>query len=364
MREKDLSGAFPEGREPAFPGTFMGSVTLRQLILAVVAVVSGCGIAPEEAAEAEVGVSEAELFQAPNLTKWAGGLVPICFVNGAPGPEVAWTQDALAKTWATAANIGFIYSSTCPFPGRPWHVQLTFDHITDNWGSRGVADIGMLSPARTTVAVCAANNPNGCRPGQVNAADYEESFRSVVVHEVGHLLGFLHEQQRTDATPICPLTMDSNSVIVPNGVNLTPTYDADSIMNYCRGWNGVAPLPYQVGYRGAELLSVGDAQGARAAYGVRRMTTSQSVSGTSARVTAVDAFGGPVPGASVFYNGAPIATLGQWFTLPPNNGSVCVIVPPECEYGHCTKPRRECEPGVVLEVRAANFTTAKVNIVR
>lgn len=337
---------------------------MRYVMAALAVVGAACGGQVDEAAlDPEVSQSQAELYQAPGITKWTGGLVPVCFTGMPPGAEVAWTKDALAKSWASVANVGFIYSNTCPFPGRPAHVQLTFNPITDSWGSRGVASFGSGTPAGTTVAVCAPTNLNGCLPGQVRAADYEESYRSGLVHEFGHLLGFLHEQQRPDSTATCPLATGDQSATVSNGVFLTPTYDADSIMNYCRGWDGATSLPYQLGYHGAETLSTGDVQGVRVAYGARRIVASSSFNGSTAAVNAVDGFGGAVPGAGVFYNGAQLAVLGQSFSLPATNTSVCVTVPGTCEFGFCTKPHKECDPTVGLEVRAPFFTTTKVNII-
>lgn len=204
------------------------------------------------------------------------------------------------------------------------------------------------------------------------AADYEESFRSVVVHEFGHLLGFLHEQQRPDATPSCPLVNDAQSAIIPNGIYLTPTYDPDSIMNYCRGWDGRTAQPYQLGYNGAERLSSGDMQGVRAAYGARRMTATATPSVLASTppqtftVSAFDAFGAPVNG-SVYANGVRLGAVGQPLAAPTNTSTVCVWVPASCDEGLCTKPYKECElvtkvVPFTASVQAPYFDTVTLNI--
>lgn len=326
---------------------------------------TACGVPEDEAYDTTASTSEA-LLGAPGVTKWPNGRVPICFTSQPSRREVQAVKDSLAQSWAAVANVGFVYLNACPTRGKSAHVQLNFVPIhVDLWGSFGRAGYGVGTPNVVDIGYCAPGNVSGCLRGEVNAADYEESLRSVVIHELGHVLGFAHEQQRIDATPICPLLNDGNNTPLPTGTLLTRAYDPDSIMNYCRGWDGVAAVPYQLGYLGADLLSQGDIEGVRVAYGPRLAQPSANPSALLAGtpqtfvVSASDAFGGPVPQGEVFLNGTRVGVVGQPLTVtfPTRRQVVCYPTGfPACRFETVVAP-------YVLEVRAPYFTTAAVNVV-
>ncbi len=178
--------------------------------------------------------------------------------------EAQWVKDALKDSWSAAANIDFSFFDSCPYPGETNYVQLTMGEDTQ-WEVGGVTDIlGMNTggPTNTNIGYCVTSDCTGA-----HFVDYQEALKQTTVHEMGHVLGFAHEQERPDTpTPDCPYDNGSRS---PGGIYLTDYYDNNSIMNYCRGYDGSQALGYQEGYKAAERISGGDVAGAQNAYGRR-----------------------------------------------------------------------------------------------
>ena len=165
-------------------------------------------------------------------TPWPDGRVPVCWRSDADDHDyhasnAAVVRDAVENQWGRVANLTFVGWGICPGAELNEPAGTVVIHWEDDDVNKGSkADVGYYPDKRTFVRLAPMGAPTSTGPRT------EAQFRSDVLHEFGHALGFWHEHNHPErngqAPGICAGDPATNATV------LTP-FDVTSIMawTYC-----------------------------------------------------------------------------------------------------------------------------------
>ncbi|MCG8429447.1 MAG: M12 family metallopeptidase [Chromatiales bacterium] len=222
-------------------------------------------------------------------TKWSGGTVYYEFDPGVTSAHQQAWLDAAAE-WSAVAGVTFVARTN-----QPNYIYVKND--PGNWSY-----VGMIG-------------------GKQEMGIYNWSYKFIIAHEIGHALGLLHEQSRSDRDSYVNILTENITSGKEHNFDKASTtnygdYDFDSVMHYGRtaftknGQNTIEPLPaysswlYLIGQR--NHLSANDQSGMASRY---------PPTGVQYSVSATAGTGGSVTPSSQTVNSGATAS----FTVTADN---------------------------------------------
>lgn len=198
----------------------------------------------------------------------AGSPIPVCWISaeGDYATEKAWVQSAIQASWEAQTPVDFSGWQSCSQNGQSIRIAIE--------DSRPRSFVGRNSPAAGPTMwlnFTFSNGSFGTSCGR-NETVRQNCIRSIAVHEFGHAIGLLHEQDRRDTPSWCSDQLGADDIDFGTADRwgyYVGNWDPDSVMNYCDGRSHSQP----------PVLSQGDVVGAWFLYGPDRNFLECTVNG-------------------------------------------------------------------------------------
>ncbi len=217
-----------------------------------------------DTASAQIGTSRQPLVVGGKLWTQNASTIPMCWhsLNGfattaESNAAMAFVSETIQEGWINPLKLTISWVN-CPTTGDARHVRVMLRKGDASYnGTTLQAGMATLSTAKDRLSPPPNDPPGllmGFRADWNTNLDTRASFRSLILHEFGHVLGFDHEFTRPDGVGPC------YTAPVQGATTLGPA-DPRSIMawSYCRNTVGA--------------LTPDDMRAARSAYGIGNRAT-------------------------------------------------------------------------------------------
>lgn len=163
---------------------------------------------------------------------WPTLTINVCWIN--PGStninERSWVKESVERTWGRNSRLIFAGWGQCPTQNQGNAVRIQIEDVRSNAYVGKYAATQPIS-MRLNFSYTAYGGTSVCKTGGSTA--YRQCVEGTAVHEFGHTLGFIHEQNRPDNpdpnNSYCPRVAGE----IPSDAIAIGGLDINSIMHYC-----------------------------------------------------------------------------------------------------------------------------------